>query len=404
MANYTINPKADDERRLEVIQWLAEWGNPPARDKVSARVAPHWKQAQHSKTLNNRSSPSLENSLKAQTKLPRPRSKQLGALGLDSIGPELLALSKSTTAKTSTRIAALNGLYKLQNPKLSAALASLAAKPDKLDSELLTVVASLTAKRDETAAMPLVEAALKREEQSVKQSAIATLGTMTNAESSKILADAIQKMIADKYPQTLRLDVIMAAKQRNAASLNDLLSKYNATRNKRDADPLVAANLDVTMGGDLERGKDVFYNKTATSCLRCHKIGWDGGNVGPALTDLGAKHDRRYIIEAIANPNKVIAKGYGELKVLTEDGKVVTGVLKEETDDQIVLIDSQGNEIVIDQETVEETKPGLSSMPTNLHEQLSPVEFRDLVEFLANQKGETEPEDAEEVEPGHKQN
>ena len=196
----------------------------------------------------------------------------------------------------------------------------------------------------------------------------------------------------------------MAAKQRNAAPLNDLLTKYNAARNKRDADPLVAANLDVTMGGDLEHGKDVFYNKTATSCLRCHKIGWDGGNVGPALTDLGAKHDRRYIIEAIANPNKVIAKGYGELRVLTEDGKVVTGVLKEETDDQIVLIDSQGNEIVIDQDTVEETKPGLSSMPTNLHEQLSPVEFRDLVEFLASQKGETEPEDAEEVEPGHKQN
>ena len=213
---------------------------------------------------------------------------------------------------------------------------------------------------------------------------------MTNDASSKILIDAIQAMIADKYPQELRLDVAMAAKQRNAASLNDLVTEYDAARNKRDEDPLVASNLDVTFGGDLERGKDVFYNKTATSCLRCHKIGWDGGNVGPELTDLGLKHDRRYIIEAIANPNKVIAKGFGELKVLTEDGKVYTGVLKEETDDQIILLDAQGNEILIDQETVEDTKPGLSSMPTNLHEQLTPVEFRDLVEFLANQKGKEE--------------
>ena len=108
----------------------------------------------------------------------------------------------------------------------------------------------------------------------------------------------------------------MAAKQRNAASLNKLVTEYDAARNKRDEDPLVASNLDVTFGGDLERGKDVFYNKTATSCLRCHKIGWDGGNVGPELTDLGLKHDRRYIIEAIANPNKVIAKGFGRTEGL----------------------------------------------------------------------------------------
>ena len=170
----------------------------------------------------------------------------------------------------------------------------------------------------------------------------------------------------------------------------------------------LASNLDVTFGGDLKRGRDVFYNKTATSCLRCHKIGWDGGNVGPELTDLGLKHDRRYIIEAIANPNKIIAKGFGELRVLTEDGKVHTGVLKRRNDDQIILLNAQGNEILIDQDTVEDTKPGLSSMPTNLHEQLTPVEFRDLIEFLANQKGkdggEEKEDESEEVESGHKQN
>ena len=35
---------------------------------------------------------------------------------------------------------------------------------------------------------------------------------------------------------------------------------------------------------------------------------------------------------------------------------------------------------------MEATKPGLSSMPANLHELLTPTELRDLVEFLANQK------------------
>ena len=156
--------------------------------------------------------------------------------------------------------------------------------------------------------------------------------------------------------------------------------------NKRDKDPLVAAHLDTAFGGDIKRGRDIFHNKTAVSCIRCHKIGWDGGNVGPELTNLGSSHDRRYIIQAIANPNAVIAKGYDQQKVLTDEGDVHIGILKETTDDQIILLDSDGKEIFIDKDTVEATKPGLLSMPANLHDLLTPTELRDLVEFLSNQK------------------
>ena len=217
---------------------------------------------------------------------------------------------------------------------------------------------------------------------------IATLGTMNDDASRKILADALEAMIADKYSPALRLDVIIAAKQRKLDSLNELLLAYETARNKRDKDPLVAAHLDTALGGDIKRGKDIFHNKTAVSCIRCHKIGWDGGNVGPELTDLGSKHDRRYIIEAITNPNAVIAKGFDQQKVLTDEGDVHIGILKETTDEHIILLDSDGKEIFIDKETVEATKPGLSSMPANLHELLTPTELRDLVEFLANQKVE----------------
>ena len=204
LANYTINPKADDERRLEVIQWFAEWENPPARDKVLHAWAP----------LDRRDARDAQRVFlevfgqltQDSDEIAAAAIETAGALGLDTIGPELLALSKSTTAKTSTRIAALKGLDKLQNSELPKALDSLAAEPNKLDSSLLTVVAALTAKRDEATAMPLLKSALERDEPSVKQSAIATLGTMTNDASSKILAGAIQKMTADKYPETLRLD------------------------------------------------------------------------------------------------------------------------------------------------------------------------------------------------------
>ena len=386
LAAYCIKPKSDPKRRLEVIQWLAEWDNPPARDKVSRAwrpLDPTSRDIQHAQTALLSI---FEKLTQDSDEIAVAAIESAGALGLTDIGQELLTLAESTTAATSTRIAALESLDKLQDSKLTEALAAMAATPDKLDSQLLTVVTALTAKRDAVTAMPLIKAGLNRDEQTTSQAMIATLGTMNDDASRKILADALEAMIADKYSPALRLDVIIAAKQRKLDSLNELLLAYETARNKRDKDPLVAAHLDTALGGDTKRGKDIFHNKTAVSCIRCHKIGWDGGNVGPELTDLGSKHDRRYIIEAITNPNAVIAKGFDQQKVLTDEGDVHIGILKETTDEHIILLDSDGKEIFIDKETVEATKPGLSSMPANLHELLTPTELRDLVEFLANQK------------------
>ena len=386
LAAYCIDPKSDSKRRLEVIQWLAEWDNPPARDRVLHAWRPldlASRDIQHVQTALL----SIFGKLTQDTdQIAVAAIESAGTLGLTNIGPELLTLAESTTAATPTRIAAFSSLDKLKYPKLTETLATMAETPDKLDSQLLAVVTALTAKRDAATAMPLIKSGLSRNEQTTSQAMIATLGTMNDNASRKTLADALEAMIADKHPSALRLDVIIAAKQRKLDSLNGLLSAYETARSKRDKDSLVAAHLDTAFGGDIKRGKEIFHNKTAVSCIRCHKIGWDGGNVGPALTDLGSKHDRRYIIEAITNPNAVIAKGYNQQKVLTDDGVVHIGILKETTDEQIILLDSDGKEIFIDRETVEATKPGLSSMPANLHELLTPTELRDLVEFLASQK------------------
>ena len=143
-------------------------------------------------------------------------------------------------------------------------LATMAATPDKLDSQLLAVVTALTAKRDAATAMPLIEAGLNRDEQTTSQALIATLGTMNDDASRKILADALEAMIADKYSPALRLYIIIAAKQRKLDALNDLLSVYATARSKRDKDPLVATHLDAALGGDIKRGKDIFHNKTVS--------------------------------------------------------------------------------------------------------------------------------------------
>jgi mono/diheme cytochrome c family protein len=45
-------------------------------------------------------------------------------------------------------------------------------------------------------------------------------------------------------------------------------------------------------------------------CVACHKIGADGGAVGPDLTHIGARVNANYIRESILDPGAKIAKGY----------------------------------------------------------------------------------------------
>jgi putative heme-binding domain-containing protein len=45
-------------------------------------------------------------------------------------------------------------------------------------------------------------------------------------------------------------------------------------------------------------------------CLGCHKVGSEGGPVGPDLTRIGARLSSAQLREAVLEPDAKIAKGY----------------------------------------------------------------------------------------------
>jgi len=51
--------------------------------------------------------------------------------------------------------------------------------------------------------------------------------------------------------------------------------------------------------GDPVKGKAVY---TAQRCSMCHKIGDEGGPMGPALTDVGSKRDAEWLMKFLPNP------------------------------------------------------------------------------------------------------
>ena len=139
-------------------------------------------------------------------------------------------------------------------------------------------------------------------------------------------------------------------------------------------------------GGDKEAGKTIFFQKIAVACLRCHKLEGQGGDVGPELNGIGGKQKRDYLLESSILPEKNIGKGFESLIIVLSNGKTVTGILKQDKPNEIVLMDFEGKLMTVKKADIEEKKIGKSAMPADLYKQLSKQELRDLVEYLASLK------------------
>jgi quinoprotein glucose dehydrogenase len=165
---------------------------------------------------------------------------------------------------------------------------------------------------------------------------------------------------------------------------DDLLSsKLASWESRRRADDPLAPYVECLEGGDAGRGRQLFFERTQLSCVRCHKIGETGGDVGPELTKIAADKKRDYLLEAIVAPGKTVAKNFETVVILDTDGQQHTGILREEDDQTLTLITAEGKRVKIIKANIEARKPGKSAMPDDLIKYLSKAELRDLIEFLA---------------------
>jgi putative heme-binding domain-containing protein len=79
--------------------------------------------------------------------------------------------------------------------------------------------------------------------------------------------------------------------------------------------------------GDRGRGESRFMG----NCSTCHRRGTaSGAEVGPDLTDINRKFDRRGLIEAIVTPSAAIAFGFGAELFLTRNSEPAIGFLQSE--------------------------------------------------------------------------
>jgi len=133
--------------------------------------------------------------------------------------------------------------------------------------------------------------------------------------------------------------------------------------------------------GNASAGKAVFAG--AGTCAKCHVVAGVGKAVGPDLSGIGAKLSKQALYESILAPSAAISHNYESYTLLTEDGRVVTGLLVSQTDKQVVLKTAEGVDVTTPTAAIDElARQPISLMPADIAVALTPEQLVDLVTWL----------------------
>lgn len=146
---------------------------------------------------------------------------------------------------------------------------------------------------------------------------------------------------------------------------------------------------------DLAHGRFIYDQ----ACGNCHKLFGDGKEIGPDLTGSN-RRDLNYILENVLAPNAIIGKDYQMHAFLMDDGRLITGLIREETERLIRVVMTAGTEVVLDPNEVESRKLSEQSMmPMEQFDKMHQADVADLVAYLAGEK-QVKPSERRSLRPG----
>ena len=130
--------------------------------------------------------------------------------------------------------------------------------------------------------------------------------------------------------------------------------------------------------GDATAGELLFR----TRCLVCHRLGEEGGLVGPAMGEF-KKHGKGQILLNALNPNKTIQPDYIGFLIETKSGENILGRILEDNAAAVTIRDVAGKDHTISRDNIKElTSTGRSLMPEGIEAGLTNQQMADLLEFV----------------------
>lgn len=202
----------------------------------------------------------------------------------------------------------------------------------------------------------------------------------------------------ERFLSFIRRDALATFTDRERSELKTLLAKKpepktvlenlgqifaGRTPNDWTLDQLSAAAKEGLHDRNFKRGETMF---AATGCFACHRFNNQGGMTGPDLTSAGRRYNARDLLDQIIHPSKVINEQFSAVRVLTDEGKIYTGVVVNLKGDTVTLntdLTNPNERVAIDRKTIEvfENSPK-SAMPEKLLAPLTEDEVLDLLAYV----------------------
>lgn len=362
--------------RGEALATIGTWGEPSVLDRVDGRFrGAITRDASLAKQKIGKEIPDFLNEENPEILIGV--SKTLENLGVSDYNKELFAaFSKNNSSKV--RAAMLSALGALQYENIETAMKiGMKDKSQEVREAAVGLLSQLEIKKE---SLPgIVDPIFRNSSIGEQQRMLGVLGEMPSAVSEDVLAQLIQKAATNRFPEGAVLDLIEAVETNGSERLIAQLQKI------KTSDQTVAGYKETLYGGSWWPGRQVFMNNPTAQCVRCHAVNGTGGQVGPALDDIANLLTREQLLESLIEPSKRLAPGYGSVTVTLLDGQVVTGVLEEETKEELILRTNDAEPMEIPHSRIKKRENGISAMPA-VGRLITKRELRNLMEYLGSLK------------------
>jgi putative heme-binding domain-containing protein len=379
LINYSQKEGSPGKMRAEAIGALSTWSKPSVLDRVDGRYRGVIER--DSLLVKNKTTDAFIQLLKNKELPVRLSAVQaVSKLGIKKSSDYLLTLLKNDN-KAEVRVEALRALVSLEDEQVAQAIRHALS-----DKEKMVRVAGLDLLQKMNISKELMVNLLSKvittKTMEEKQAALLTLGKLPVENSQKFFNKLLNKMAGGKLAPDIYLELGEAI---DSTRSPQLIARYKNISAKLSPDELVSSYAGSLMGGDADRGRNIFFTNQTSQCIKCHSYDDRGGNAGPRLNGVAKKLTRPQLLEALISPGARLAPGYGVVTVDLKNGKTLSGILQKENNTSLILkVGDQPNE-VIRKDQITKRINGASSMP-DMKFILSKKEIRDLVSFLSTLK------------------
>lgn len=201
-------------------------------------------------------------------------------------------------------------------------------------------------------------------------------------------SQALEWMLAlhDNSLETDDRQRLLESARRAPPEISNLFERFQPVELRRHIRTTIDPAGVLATSGDANAGREMFLDKRM-QCAVCHRIGSQGGAVGPALDDIGKRQTRAEILASLLEPSKKIDPKFATWIAQTRDGKVHSGLLITRDEQKLVLRNAKAEDTILNANDVEELQPqAISLMPEKQLNDLSDADIASLLEFLSQQK------------------